>query len=200
MSRRVLGVLLLAVLAASIRAPAASAADPVDISGDWQISQKLHIDDQTFWNRCIGWITQDIDQLLLAMACESGDGAGVFQGGISKEDSFTVEGTISGLHMVMDGVVLASGDEMSGTWSVVRSGPFGARRYPNTWGSTGCIDFVSAVDALIVLQYSSELLLSSQCLPFADVNVDGAVDVTDALLILQYVAGLIERLPVLPDA
>ena len=54
---------------------------------------------------------------------------------------------------------------------------------------------VTAVDALLILQFDADLLDHLSNAPSADVNENGVVNSVDAALILQYTANLLHQLP-----
>ena len=62
-------------------------------------------------------------------------------------------------------------------------------------GDVNCDNVVTAVDPLLVLQFSASLLQSLSCEEAADVDENGVIDSRDALIILQFLAGLLPMLP-----
>jgi hypothetical protein len=67
---------------------------------------------------------------------------------------------------------------------------------PPPGGDALCDGRKDSLDAVLVLQYTANLISGKPCSHLADVNGDGSVDALDATLILQYTAGLIPYLPI----
>lgn len=67
---------------------------------------------------------------------------------------------------------------------------------PPVGGNALCDGRKDSLDAILVLQYTANLISGKPCSHVADVNSDGVVDALDATLILQYNAGLIPYLPI----
>jgi len=62
---------------------------------------------------------------------------------------------------------------------------------PPPGGDALCDDLKDSLDALLILQYTANLVSGKPCAERADVNLDGVIDARDAALMLQYAAGLI---------
>ena len=62
-------------------------------------------------------------------------------------------------------------------------------------GDVTCDLIVNSIDALLIMQYNSDLIGTLPCVGGADVDGNGGVDSVDAALVLQLHAGLLTRLP-----
>ena len=62
-------------------------------------------------------------------------------------------------------------------------------------GDVDCNQFVTAIDAALLLQFGAGLFPSLACGENADVNLDGSSNSIDVALILQLIAGLLSNLP-----
>ncbi|MEX0787015.1 MAG: dockerin type I repeat-containing protein [Dehalococcoidia bacterium] len=58
-------------------------------------------------------------------------------------------------------------------------------------GDADCNGELTAIDAILILQYGAEMIDTLPCLDLADANGDGQVNSVDAAIVLQTVAGLI---------
>jgi Zn-dependent metalloprotease len=94
-----------------------------------------------------------------------------------------------------DAVLQADQDLFGGEHAALIEDVFAARGLEHVaLGNADCLGTVNAIDALVVLQLSAELLYGLVCADKADVNDDGAIGAVDSALILQYSAGLLRRL------
>ena len=205
---------IIVALAVGVAAQPVVAQEESRIAGDWVIQLAGPLGSSIV---CLLWIENADDKLTGAWSCPSAIGIGPLHGRILENDAFefTVEwswGTLS-LTGPLPGARWNSGVTWTLTSDTSKNPPVSrevltADRIPPLWGDMDCDGKVSSLDALYVLQQTSESCREQFNTPMSilvinfyafggDGNLDGQRDNRDALLILQVEAGLIERLPVL---